>query len=155
YRTCTARKSGSNSGGVASTCSTIGGHMRSPPSPAFAVGVVRLPATDTRARTEPDTGRPSLASLMRGRTLKSGLALGLLAGLVSASNGNAAFPGRDGLIAFASNRGPPVDRPQILADSGGGGRAVILNSVAAGAYDAAPSPDGRLIAFFVPQGRSA
>jgi Tol biopolymer transport system component len=67
--------------------------------------------------------------------------------LVATGPAAATFPGRNGLIAFASDRDPLLLHPQIFSLSVRGGQPRILGASAADDDDPAPSPDGRLIAF--------
>lgn len=71
----------------------------------------------------------------------------LLLALVATGPATATFPGRNGLIAFASDRDPLLSHPQIFSLSVRGGQPRNLSASAANDYDPAPSPDGRLIAF--------
>ena len=67
--------------------------------------------------------------------------------LLASGPAAATFPGRNGLIAFASDRDPLLLHPQIFSLSVRGGQPRILGASAADDEDPAPSPDGRLIAF--------
>jgi Tol biopolymer transport system component len=67
--------------------------------------------------------------------------------LVTTGPAAATFPGRNGLIAFASDRDPLLMHPQIFSLNVRGGEPRNLTESAADDYDPAPSPDGRLVAF--------
>jgi Tol biopolymer transport system component len=71
----------------------------------------------------------------------------LVVALVATAPATATFPGRNGLIAFASDRAPLLDHPQIFSLSARGGQPQNLSRSPTNDQDAAPSPDGRLIAF--------
>jgi Tol biopolymer transport system component len=71
----------------------------------------------------------------------------LILALVATGPATATFPGRNGLIAFASDRDPLLLHPQIFSLSARGGQPRNLSASTANDHDAAPSPDGRLIAF--------
>lgn len=71
----------------------------------------------------------------------------LVIALVATGSATATFPGRNGLIAFASDRDSLLLHPQVFSLSVRGGQPRNLSASAADDYDPAPSPDGRLIAF--------
>lgn len=72
---------------------------------------------------------------------------GLAVALVATGAATATSPGRNGLIAFASDRDPLLQHPQIFSLRIRGGQPRNLSRSAADDYDPAPSPDGRRIAF--------
>lgn len=74
------------------------------------------------------------------------MALASLLAALAADTAAATFPGRNGLVAFASDRHPLLQHPQIF-DLRVGGRPRNLSASADADYDAAPSPNGKLIAF--------
>jgi Tol biopolymer transport system component len=87
---------------------------------------------------------PQLRRLVGGSSLA--LAICVIA-LVGSGPATATFPGRNGLIAFASDRDPLLLHPQVFSLSLHGGQPRNLSASAADDYDPAPSPDGSLIAF--------
>jgi TolB protein len=71
----------------------------------------------------------------------------LIVALVATAPATATFPGRNGLIAFASDRDPLLQHPQIFSLSVRSGQAKNLSASPTDDRDAVLSPDGRLIAF--------
>jgi Tol biopolymer transport system component len=86
---------------------------------------------------------------VRIRVLRAGLAASACAAfaLLAAGGAGATFPGRNGVIAFASNRHPLLDHPQISALDIGTGELRNLSVGPGRDFDAVPSPDGSRIAF--------
>lgn len=88
------------------------------------------------------------ASLARRCVASAVAAFACLAvALVASGSATATFPGRNGLIAFESDRHPLLDNPQFFAVDVRGGKPARLRGVAQDAAWGAPSPDGRLVAF--------
>jgi Tol biopolymer transport system component len=84
------------------------------------------------------------------RRLAGGAALAfaaLVIALVATGPAAATFPGRNGVIAFASDRDPLLMHPQVFSLAVRGGQPRNLSSSTEDDSDPAPSPNGRLIAF--------
>ena len=88
---------------------------------------------------------PPLSSRVLGAAVAA--FAGLAVALVATGAATATFPARNGLIAFASDRDPLLQHPQIFSLGIRGGQPRNLSRSAADDYDPAPSPDGRRIAF--------
>lgn len=73
--------------------------------------------------------------------------------LVAAGSATGTFPGRNGLIAFVSNRHPLLENPQFFAVGVDGGLPRKLTGVAQEAAQGVHSPDGRLVAYTRAAGR--
>lgn len=71
----------------------------------------------------------------------------LTVALVASGSATATFPGRNGLIAFSSNRHPLLHHPQIFSLSVRGGQLRNLSKSPADDSDSTLSPDGKRIAF--------
>lgn len=81
------------------------------------------------------------------RLVGMGVATFAAVAVAGTSAATATFPGRNGLIAFVSNRHPLLESPQFFAVDVGGGRPEMLTGIAQDAAWGTPSPDGRLVAF--------
>ena len=71
----------------------------------------------------------------------------LTVALVGTGFARATSPGGNGLIAFASDRAPLLQHPQVFSLSARGGQPRNLSRAGSDDSDPAPSPDGRQIAF--------
>jgi dipeptidyl aminopeptidase/acylaminoacyl peptidase len=83
------------------------------------------------------------------RTVASGLAAlaALGVALAVARPATATFPGRNGLIAFSTDRHPLLNHPQVFSLGMHGRRRRNVSASSADDVDPSPSPDGRRIAF--------
>jgi Tol biopolymer transport system component len=90
-------------------------------------------------------GRPS--SLRRTLRTIIGAFACLVVALIASGSATATFPGRNGLIAFVSNRDPLLENPQFFAVGVDGGLPRKLTGVAQEAAQGIRSPDGRLVAY--------
>jgi hypothetical protein len=86
---------------------------------------------------------------MAGRCVASAVAAFacLAVALVASGSATATFPGRNGLIAFESDRHPLLDNPQFFAVDARGGIPELLTGVAQESALGATSPDRKLVAF--------
>lgn len=123
----------------------------------------RSKAPDLRAQADSGVGTyyietvcivPRLALMLRMQLVSGGVAGAVLAtcagvsiALVAAGSASATFPGRNGLIAFQSDRHPLLNHPQVFSLAIRGGKRRNLSASLADDLDPSPSPDGRQIAF--------
>jgi Tol biopolymer transport system component len=83
------------------------------------------------------------------RTVRSviGASACLVVALIGSGSATATFPGRNGLIAFVSDRHPLLENSQFFAVGVDGGLPRMLTGVAQEAARGVPSPEGGLVAY--------
>ena len=128
--------------------------VRGGPAPARSASRPTARAAVTTSGSSSSAARGRAARACRwgerslGRILGAVAALGsLVVTLVASGPATATFSGRNGLIAFASDRNALLRHPQIFSLTTRGGPARNLSRSASDESDPAPSPDGRRIAF--------